>query len=168
MKRQKSFDSITESESSQALVDSSSACDGKIRETQLVLAKFDSKRITNDMFQLQFKGKQHEDRKRLHMTPQGQLVAGIRRNLSNIPASDFGCATLTDMSGANMIRAEIVTGACRTYSFRHFHDSMEQQAAQLARNHLVTVTHTYSFFNATAITFLSRFRLSSYSVLVGP
>jgi hypothetical protein len=99
--------------------------------------------VTNDMFMLRFKGKDNGNKIRLHLTPRGQLVAAIRRNLTNAAAKDFGTSALCDMSASSMIRSEIILGACRIASFSKFHEQLEADIKESSVPFAVA-THAYS------------------------
>ena len=81
------------------------------------------------MFEIETKGKDRASRKRQHMTPRGQIVAAVRKCLSNIAAADMGKLLLTDISKDSFLKAELILGATRVMSFRRFHDQWERRLA---------------------------------------
>ena len=54
------------------------------------------------------------------LTCQSMIALGLRRNMSNIAAGDFGALILRDMSAATVIRAEVRTGAVIAASMKSF------------------------------------------------
>jgi hypothetical protein len=100
---------------------------------------------------LEFKGDtSNPDKKRNHLTRRGQMVAAIRRNLTNTSAKDLGIACLADMGTNAVTRAEHLLGASRVASFRQFHLDMEQefhhelQIAQHDPDNMRFVVHSFS------------------------
>ena len=86
--------------------------------------------ITSAMFEIETKGKDRGDtRKHLHMTSRGQILAAVRKCLSNIAAADMGKLLLTDISKDSFLKAEIILGATRVMSFRRFHEQWEHKLA---------------------------------------
>ena len=110
---------------------------------QLALAATGRCPVSNDIFALQFKGKQTDNTKRVHLTPLGQMITAVRRNLCNIAAKDFGCACLTDLSSNSTIRSELIFGATRVASFRAFHETHEQDVLD-SSSQIAVATHSWS------------------------
>lgn len=100
--------------------------------------------ITAAMFEIETKGKDRYTRKRQHLTPRGQIVAAVRKCLSNIAATDMGKLLLTDISKDSFLKAEIILGATRVCSFRKFHEMFEQKLTASTSTTPGLVVHSFS------------------------
>ena len=95
-------------------------------------------------FEIETKGKDRYTRKRQHLTPRGQIVAAVRKCLSNIAATDMGKLLLTDISKDSFLKAEIILGATRVCSFRKFHEMFEQKLTASTSTTPGLVVHSFS------------------------
>jgi hypothetical protein len=120
-----------------------------------LLVQRDSQLQSNDLeLALEWKGKdKHQlaqlDRKRWHLTTRSQIIIAIRRNLSNMPARDFGAAALVDVSPDVVVKSELLLGSALIQCFRKFHQECEHDFVQHADNTtphqlISVVAHGYS------------------------
>ncbi len=87
-------------------------------------------------------------RKSLHLTPRSAMVVAMRRNLSNVAASSFGCCALADISRQTVVRCELTAGASLVAAFRFYHSYTESTMANLpastCQNHTFVSCHSIS------------------------
>jgi hypothetical protein len=136
------------------------------RRQELALAVADPTQIKNDMFVLEWKGKEKETRIRHHLTPRGQIVVAIRRLIANAAAKDFGSALLTDLAGSALNRAEQIFGATRIASFQNFHQVMEAQMETPSTHKFAMAVHSYSYLNASHNLLLYSMRMCCHSCVI--
>ena len=55
-------------------------------------------------------------KKKVHVSPHGVVAIGIRRNLGNVAAKDFGAGILEDISHQTVNRCEVLCGAALNQS----------------------------------------------------
>ncbi len=78
----------------------------------------------------------------------GQLAVGIRRNLSNIAAGDFGKVVLEQMSRQTVIRAEVAAGEATLDQTKRVFDDKREAAALYGADQIEVFTATSDATNS--------------------
>ncbi len=105
---------------------------GKMEKDMAKLTQRTNDKLNTDSFQVCKRGKQRSGRGG-RFTVSSWFSIGIRKGLTQIAASDFGLATMCDISGQTVLRSEARTGAGIIHLFQMFMAEALDYAASCGR-----------------------------------